>query len=78
MGIYPELRYCLFETVRADQSSRLERAYSIGGTCLWRGRSSRDFIFFRVAADSRSMRVTFNDARGVRLVRCPDGEETAS
>jgi hypothetical protein len=72
MGIYPQLRYCLFDSVYADVSGRRAEVWSASATCLHEGRSSRDFIFFRLTADGRSMRVTFNDTRPVRLVRCSE------
>jgi hypothetical protein len=45
--------------------------WSAGAKCLSEGKESHDFLFFRVDDNLREMRVTFNDARSVDLVRCP-------
>jgi hypothetical protein len=65
-------RFCLFEDIYASQGKGdAPTTWSTGAKCLAEGHESHDFVFFRVKDNLREMRVTFNDADPVDLVRCP-------
>ena len=65
-------RFCAFDNVFVSRATDGETTtWSTSARCLAEGRESHDFLFFRVEENLREMRVTFNDARSVELVRCP-------
>lgn len=69
MGMKRE-RFCHFE--RMNQSSGDEgQIWSASARCVAGGRSSNDFVFFRVNPNKLKMRVTINDSESIELVRCP-------
>jgi hypothetical protein len=70
MGVQ-RARFCAFKSLRLSQSEGSEDAvWSTSADCLADGHESKDFVFFRVKANLRQMRVTFNDDRPIDLVRC--------
>ena len=73
MAIVPDMRFCVFENDMyvSDGKGAAPTTWSAGAKCLSDGKESHDFLFFRVDDNLREMRVTFNDARSVELVRCP-------
>ena len=73
MAIQPDMRFCVFEhdMYVAEGDGAAPSTWSAGAKCLSEGKESHDFLFFRVDDNLREMRVTFNDARSVELVRCP-------
>jgi hypothetical protein len=69
MGMKRE-RFCHFE--RMNQTSGEDgQVWSASARCVSRGRSSNDFVFFRVNPNKLKMRVTINDSESIELVRCP-------
>jgi hypothetical protein len=67
-----EQRFCAFDSnMYMNRAPDGETTWSTGARCLAEGRESHDFLFFRVEDNLREMRVTFNDANSVELVRCP-------
>jgi hypothetical protein len=69
MGVKRE-RFCHFE--RMNQSASQDgQVWSATARCVAGGRSSNDFVFFRVNPNKLRMRVTINDSESVELVRCP-------
>jgi hypothetical protein len=69
MGMKRE-RFCHFE--RVNQSAGDEgQVWSASARCVARGRTSNDFVFFRVNPSKLKMRVTINDSESVELIRCP-------
>jgi len=69
MGMKRE-RFCHFE--RMNQTSGDEgQVWSASARCVARGRTSNDFVFFRVNPNKLKMRVTINDSESVELIRCP-------
>lgn len=69
MGMKRE-RFCHFE--RMNRSAGEDgQVWSASARCVARGRSSNDFVFFRVNPNKLKMRVTINDSESVELVRCP-------
>lgn len=69
MGMKRE-RFCHFE--RMNQTSSDDgQVWSASARCLAGGRSSNDFVFFRVNPNRLKMRVTINDSESIELVRCP-------
>jgi len=69
MGMKRE-RFCHFE--RMNQSSGdAGQVWSATARCVAEGRSSNDFVFFRVNPNKLKMRVTINDSESVDLIRCP-------
>lgn len=73
MAIQPDMRFCVFESDMyvSEGDGAAPTTWSAGAKCLSDGKESHDFLFFRVDDNLREMRVTFNDARSVELVRCP-------
>lgn len=73
MAIQPDMRFCVFDNDMyvSDGAGTAPKTWSAGAKCLSEGKESHDFLFFRVHDNLREMRVTFNDARSVELVRCP-------
>jgi hypothetical protein len=73
MAIVPDMRFCVFDNdiYVSDGAGTAPKTWSAGAKCLSDGKESHDFLFFRVDDNLREMRVTFNDARSVELVRCP-------
>jgi hypothetical protein len=73
MAIQPDMRFCVFDRDMyvSDGDGSTPKTWSAGAKCLSGGKESHDFLFFRVDDNLREMRVTFNDARSVDLVRCP-------
>jgi hypothetical protein len=73
MAIQPDMRFCVFEhdMYVSEGHGPAPTTWSAGAKCLSDGKESHDFLFFRVDDNLREMRVTFNDARSVELVRCP-------
>jgi hypothetical protein len=69
MGMKRE-RFCHFERVN-QASGDSGHVWSASARCVARGRSSNDFVFFRVNPNKLKMRVTINDTESVELVRCP-------
>ena len=69
MGMKRE-RFCHFE--RMNQSSGDEgQVWSASARCVAAGRTSNDFVFFRVNPNKLKMRVTINDSESIELIRCP-------
>ncbi len=69
MGMKRE-RFCHFE--RMNQSSGNEgQVWSASARCVAAGRTSNDFVFFRVNPNKLKMRVTINDSESIELIRCP-------
>lgn len=72
MAIVPAMRFCAFDDIYvSDGAANTPTTWSASAKCLAGGRESHDFLFFRVKDNLREMRVTFNDAKSVELVRCP-------
>ena len=74
MAIQPDMRFCVFdpsEMYVSEGHGPAPTTWSAGPKGLWEGKESHDFLFFRDDDNLREMRVTFNDARSVELVRCP-------
>jgi hypothetical protein len=72
MAVVPDMRFCVFEDMFVNEGNgKAPATWSAGAKCLAEGRESHDFLFFRVDDNLREMRVTFNDAASVELVRCP-------
>lgn len=72
MAIVPAMRFCAFDNIYvSDGPGSAPTVWSASAKCLAEGRESHDFLFFRVKDNLREMRVTFNDASSVELVRCP-------
>jgi hypothetical protein len=64
------VRFCHFERVNQAASGD-GQVWSASARCVAGGRSSNDFVFFRVNPSKLKMRVTINDTESVELVRCP-------
>ncbi len=72
MAIVPDMRFCVFDDMYVSEGpGKAEATWSTGAKCLAGGRESHEFLFFRVEDNLREMRVTFNDAASIELVRCP-------
>ena len=72
MGIQPAMRFCAFTDMYVSaKAGDGPTTWSTGARCVAEGKSSHDFLFFRVKGNLREMRVTFNDSNSVDLVRCP-------
>lgn len=63
-------RFCVFDRVFTS-SSPAGAGWSASARCLFEGRESHDFLFFRLTPSRMQMRVTINDAAPIDLVRCP-------
>jgi hypothetical protein len=72
MGIQPAMRFCQFTDMYVSvKPGDGPATWSTAARCIAEGKSSHDFLFFRVKDNLREMRVTFNDSNSVDLVRCP-------
>lgn len=69
MGVKRE-RFCHFERMNQTSGDK-GQVWSASARCVAGGRSSTDFVFFRVNPNKLKMRVTINDSESVELVRCP-------
>lgn len=69
MGMKRE-RFCHFERVNqtADDEGLV---WSASARCVAKGRTSNDFVFFRMNPSKLKMRVTINDSESIELIRCP-------
>lgn len=69
MGMKRE-RFCHFERIN-QSAGDTGQVWSASARCVARGRSSNDFVFFRVNPNKLKMRVTINDGESIDLIRCP-------
>jgi hypothetical protein len=69
MGVRADMRFCVWGPI-ASKDENGQTVWRAEAACKYQGRDSRDFVFFRLAPDWKQMRVTFNDASPVNLVRC--------
>lgn len=69
MGVRSDMRFCVWGPIssRTENGETLWRAEA---ACKHQGHDTRDFVFFRLDPDWSQMRVTFNDAKPISLVRC--------
>ncbi len=70
MGIPEAERFCLFNRLFANDAGDGEKVWSADASCEHKGRTTQDFLFFRLSPDWKQMRVTLNDAPGIKLMRC--------
>ena len=69
MGVRADMRFCVWGPI-ASRSEDGQTVWRAEAVCKYQGHDTRDFVFFRLAPDWKQMRVTFNDASPVNLVRC--------
>jgi hypothetical protein len=69
MGVRADMRFCVWGPI-ASKDENGQTVWRAEAACKYQGHDTRDYVFFRLDPDWKQMRVTFNDASPVSLVRC--------
>ena len=73
MGVRADMRFCVWGPI-ASKDENGQTVWRAEAACKYQGHDTRDFVFFRLNPDWKQMRVTFNDASPVSLVRCGENK----